>query len=344
MTITAQELLVEGSRPRRLRCCALLSQIALQNNKMTLEGRDGEVSRFSTLSDLAPGEGIIVTYLSSGAFASLLRPGDDVAVITRPELHGLLQPGNIALTVEGDPHDEFYSAFSTAVENGSFEELRSFVSPSAKIHPVASVSDHVHIEAGAVIGAGAVVLANTYVGPDVTIKPNATVGGDGFENAVIRGRRMVVPHAGEVWLSEGVQVGSSTCIDRGLFGDFSYLGTNTTVDNLVHFAHSAKAGKDCALVACSEISGGVVLGDGVWLGPNVSINQGLNIGDHCYVGTGAVVTRDLPPHSLAYGSPAKAMAQVCVCRAKIKFENGMATCDRCLRKYNLSAEGTVQHA
>jgi len=310
---------------------------------MMLDGCDGEIQRFTTLSDLAPSGGIAVTYLTSLRFAGFLRGGDDLAVVTRPELRQHLQTGNLALITKGDPHDVFYTAFAVAVEGGSFEKLKPFVSPAAKIHQGAVISGNVHIEAGAVIGAGAVILPNTYVGADVVIKPNATVGGDGFENAIISGRRAIVPHAGGVWLSEGAQVGSSTCIDRGLFGDFSFIGARTTIDNLVHFAHSARTGKNCSLVACSEISGAVVLGDGVWLGPNVSVNQSLTIGDHCYVGTGAVVTRNLPPHSLAYGSPAKVMAQVCVCRAKLRFENEAAVCGICGRSYRLNVEGQVQY-
>jgi UDP-3-O-[3-hydroxymyristoyl] glucosamine N-acyltransferase len=311
---------------------------------MTLEGRDGEIERFTTLSDLTASGGIAVTYLTSARFADLLRSGDDIAVITRADLRGCLQKDNIALIVDGDPHDEFYNAFVTAVEEGKYEQLESFRSPKAKIHAMASIAENVHVEAGAVIGACAVILPNTYIGADVVIKPNATVGGDGFENAVIRGRRLVVPHAGGAWLCEGVHVGSSTCIDRGLFGDFSFVGPHTNMDNLVHVAHSVRIGEGCSLTACCEISGATVLGDGVWLGPNTAVNQLLTIGDHCYVGTGAVVTKSLPPYSFALGSPARAMAHACVCRAKLQFENGAATCVTCGKQYRQDAAGLVQRA
>jgi UDP-3-O-[3-hydroxymyristoyl] glucosamine N-acyltransferase len=311
---------------------------------MALDGGDGEIERFTPLSDLVATGGVAVTYLASARFAGFLRSGDDIAVVTRADLRGYLQSGNIALIVDGDAHDAFYTAFTAAVEDGKYEQLESFRSPRAKIHPLASIAENVHIEAGAVIGACAVVLPNTYVGADVVIKPNATVGGDGYENAVIRGRRSIVPHAGGAWLCEGVHVGSSTCIDRGLFGDFSFVGPYTTMDNLVHVAHSVRMGKNCSLTACSEMSGAVVLGDGVWLGPNVSVNQSLTIGDHCYIGTGAVVTKNLPPHSFALGSPARVMAHACVCRAKLQFENGVATCGTCGKQYLQDAAGLVQRA
>ena len=90
---------------------------------MVVDGRDGQIERFTTLSDLTGAGGIAVTYLTSARFAGLLRSGDDVAVVTRADLRGYLQTGNIALIVEGDPHDQFYTAFAAAVGNEKYERL-----------------------------------------------------------------------------------------------------------------------------------------------------------------------------------------------------------------------------
>lgn len=49
----------------------------------------------------------------------------------------------------------------------------------------------------------------------------------------------------------------------------------------------------------------VVIGRDVWLGARVMVMAGVTIGDGCIVGAGAIVTRDLPPYSIAVGSPAK---------------------------------------
>src|SRR5579863_8481479 len=101
MTIPARELLTQTGFPRRLGCSSLsLSQIASRNG-MTIDGRDGRVQRFTTLSDLVESGGILVTYLTSARFANLLRTGDDVAVVTRHELRPHLKQGKIALLVDG---------------------------------------------------------------------------------------------------------------------------------------------------------------------------------------------------------------------------------------------------
>ncbi|MEG2172532.1 MAG: DapH/DapD/GlmU-related protein [Desulfovibrionaceae bacterium] len=49
----------------------------------------------------------------------------------------------------------------------------------------------------------------------------------------------------------------------------------------------------------------VTIGDHVWLGLGVIILKGVTIGEGAIIAAGSVVTRDIPPRTLAAGSPAK---------------------------------------
>lgn len=49
----------------------------------------------------------------------------------------------------------------------------------------------------------------------------------------------------------------------------------------------------------------VWISDDVWIGSNSVILPGITIGNHVIVGAGSVVTRDIPPFSIALGNPAK---------------------------------------
>lgn len=49
----------------------------------------------------------------------------------------------------------------------------------------------------------------------------------------------------------------------------------------------------------------IVIGDDVWLGARVFVGAGVTIGDGCVVSANSVVTRDLPPNSIAVGVPAR---------------------------------------
>jgi len=54
-----------------------------------------------------------------------------------------------------------------------------------------------------------------------------------------------------------------------------------------------------------NIKGGIRIGDDVWLGAYVVVNDGITIGKGAVVGAGSVVTKDIPPYKIAVGAPAK---------------------------------------
>jgi acetyltransferase-like isoleucine patch superfamily enzyme len=51
--------------------------------------------------------------------------------------------------------------------------------------------------------------------------------------------------------------------------------------------------------------GPIVIEDDVWIGGRANIMAGVTIGKGSVIGAGAVVTRDIPPYSVAVGVPAK---------------------------------------
>ncbi|MBD5216846.1 MAG: acyltransferase [Bacteroidales bacterium] len=49
----------------------------------------------------------------------------------------------------------------------------------------------------------------------------------------------------------------------------------------------------------------IIVEDDVWIGANSIITSGVKIGKGSVIGAGSVVTKDIPPYSVAVGSPAK---------------------------------------
>ena len=49
----------------------------------------------------------------------------------------------------------------------------------------------------------------------------------------------------------------------------------------------------------------IVIGDYVWVGANVFIKSGVTVGDHAVIGANSVVTKDVAPHTVVAGVPAK---------------------------------------
>ncbi len=49
----------------------------------------------------------------------------------------------------------------------------------------------------------------------------------------------------------------------------------------------------------------VIIGNDVWMGYNVCVKEGVTIGDGAIIGAKSLVTKDIPPYSIAVGIPAK---------------------------------------
>jgi acetyltransferase-like isoleucine patch superfamily enzyme len=52
------------------------------------------------------------------------------------------------------------------------------------------------------------------------------------------------------------------------------------------------------------------IGDNCWLGSGVVVTSGVTIGERCVIGANSVVTRDIPPFSVAAGAPAKVLRKI----------------------------------
>ncbi|MCI8482985.1 MAG: sugar O-acetyltransferase [Lachnospiraceae bacterium] len=55
---------------------------------------------------------------------------------------------------------------------------------------------------------------------------------------------------------------------------------------------------------------GVTIGDNVWIGGNCVINPGVHIGNCAVIGSGSVVTRDIPDYVIAVGNPCRVIRKI----------------------------------
>lgn len=56
--------------------------------------------------------------------------------------------------------------------------------------------------------------------------------------------------------------------------------------------------------------GGVTISDDCFIGANVIILDGVNVGEHTVIGAGSVVTKDIPSYCIAAGNPANVIKRI----------------------------------
>lgn len=149
------------------------------------------------------------------------------------------------------------------------------------------------------IGDHAIIRSGTTIYTDTSI-------GDRFQcghHCIIRaevtiGRRCVVHHQctleGRLTIGNGVKIMAQVYIPSATeIGDMVFIGPGTT------FLNDRYPMRRAAPVEGPTIENHVAIGGGVTICP------GVRIGQNSVVGAGSVVTKDIPPDTLAYGNPAR---------------------------------------
>jgi UDP-3-O-[3-hydroxymyristoyl] glucosamine N-acyltransferase len=210
---------------------------------------------------------------------------------------------------------------------------RAMVDPTATLDPTrVCIHPGAVIMAGAVIGDGTEIFPNAVIGAHVTIgkdcliyqnvsirercvigdrvilQPGAVIGSDGYGYQFSQGRHQKIPQVGIVEISNDVEIGANTTIDRARFGK-TLIGEGTKIDNLVQIGHNVQIGKHCLVIALTGIAGSAKLGNYVTSAAQVGIAGHLEIGDKAVLAARTGVTGDLPGGQTYLGHPAQPMKQ-----------------------------------
>ena len=117
------------------------------------------------------------------------------------------------------------------------------------------------------------------------------------------GSNNITPQLGIVYIDENVLIGCNCTIDRGKI-DFTYIGKNSMLDNLIHIAHNVILGPNACLAAQIGISGSVKIGKNLICGGQTGFAGHINIGDNVRVAAKSGVTKNIKDNSTIAGFPA----------------------------------------
>lgn len=143
------------------------------------------------------------------------------------------------------------------------------------------VDDNCLLDAKGTDNAGITIGDNVFIGRNTIL---SSKNGD-----IILGDRVNIGFNCEIFSGSRVEVGAGT-----LMAAYTYL---------IGGDHVADLDED--IVHSGSTSQGITVGEDSWFGAGAKVLDGVKIGAHSIIGTGAVVTKDIPEYSIAVGLPAK---------------------------------------
>ncbi len=127
------------------------------------------------------------------------------------------------------------------------------------------------------------------------------------KRSVVESYSCVNNAVGDVVIGNHTRIGlHSTVIGPVSIGSHVNLAQGVTVSALNHnFSETDKRIDEQGITTRQ-----IVIEDDVWIGTNATVLAGVRIGSHSVIAAGAVVTHDIPPHSLAAGVPAQVKRKI----------------------------------
>lgn len=116
----------------------------------------------------------------------------------------------------------------------------------------------------------------------------------GFNGTITIGKNSLVDDNTFITAQQSIRIGDNTQISAYTF--------------ITDFNHRTQDRRK-TILSQGYIQNPVRIGNDVWIGAHTIILPGVTIGDGAVIGAGSVVTKDIPPYSIAVGNPAKIIKQ-----------------------------------
>lgn len=201
--------------------------------------------------------------------------------------------------------------------------MANVVHPNVRIHPTADVSDQAVIGEGTSIWHECQVRERAHIGADCVLGKGVYIDFD-----VRIGDKCKIQNRSSIY--------HGTTLANGVFVGPHVVFTNDKRPRAINPDGSIKSDDDWEV-------GRITVATGASLGAGCVILPGVNIGEFALVGSGAVVTRDVPAYGIVIGNPARLIGYACVCATRLEQHGESFECPTCARIY-LRDDGMILQA
>ena len=252
-----------------------------------------------------------------------------------------LLPDGIVPLVCKNPYFEFLQLccffYKKKIQNNEKNEISNsaIIDNSSSIGNGVFIGDNVVIDKNVTIENGVKIGNNTVIKNNISIGYNCSIGENCiiesgvsieyteiknrchmYQNSVIgksgfgytintsTGENVKINHFGGVKIGNNVEIGSCSCVDRGVFHD-TRLESGVKLDNIIQIGHGVCIGTNTVIAAHSCVAGSTSIGQNCMIGGKVAISGHIKIGDNTMILGGSTVTKTFPDGSVISGYPAE---------------------------------------
>lgn len=164
---------------------------------------------------------------------------------------------------------------------------------------------------GNYIAPGAIIIGPISIGHNNFFGPNCVIGTPPQDDILDSTEHKIITLGSRVGESR-IQIGSNNIIrefvtvHQGLTSR-TEIGDDCYLMSYAHIAHDCKIHDGVKIANNVQMGGYSTIFEGTYLGLSVVLHQFSVIGAHAMIGMGSLVTRNIPPASLATGSPARVL-------------------------------------
>jgi len=190
--------------------------------------------------------------------------------------------------------------------------IRTFVHPTAIVHPKAELGNNVTVGPYAIIGEHVVIGDDTWIGPRAIIE-GWTIMGKGnkvYAGSVVGNDPQDLKFKGEksyLFIGDNNIIREYATISRGTEGGGgeTHIGDGNLFMSYVHIAHDCQIGNHVVVAHGSGVGGHVTIEDRAIISGLAGIHQFTKIGKMAMVGAHSMVKKDVPPFLIVDGNPAR---------------------------------------
>ncbi len=156
--------------------------------------------------------------------------------------------------------------------------------------PRTILGDRVTVGADTRLMPGVTVYADVRIGARCILHTGVVLGSDGFGFARERdGTYVKVPQLGSVQVSDDVEIGANTTVDRGAIDD-TVIGNGVKLDNQIQVGHNVRIGEHTVIAGQTAIAGSTTIGARCTIGGQAGFAGHIVVVDDVVIGGGSAVT------------------------------------------------------